>query len=482
DVVWASGQQLRQLFVTMLLFCEVANPLNLWESNWKLITEDILNRQRHILQFQELILSDDQLRNYGLYEIEQILQQYGRSLRDYPQMPQQNMDLIQNGNRLIQEEMSYDVLSLKREHEILIFGLNNEQRIIYNSIVEVVATERWGMFFVYEQGGTGKIALPVASSGIAALLLPVVVLGGDFRQILPLVRKGRRDDIVQSSISKSYLWIDCHVFKLQTNMRLLQNNLSRVETSSIKDFSEWILKIGNGELGEGDGDNNISIPSDLIIQPSENPMHDIIDTTYPGLENKYTDPSYLQDRAILAPTNEVVEELNDYIVSSLNGEVHENLSSDSICKASSNIPGLPNHKLTLKIGLPVMLLRNLNQNEGLSTWVIEAEIITDTNIGKHVFIPRIMLSPSDSKWPFALKRRQFPISVCFAMTINKSQGQSLQHVGAYLPKPIFSHGQLYIAVSRVTSKNGLKFLIINDETEEKSETKNIVYKEVFTNL
>ncbi|XP_075650013.1 uncharacterized protein LOC142620542 [Castanea sativa] len=82
---WASGKQLRQLFVTMLLFCEVVDPLSLWESNWKLITKDILNRQRRILQFQELILLDDQLRNYGLYEIEQILQQYGRSLIDYPQ-------------------------------------------------------------------------------------------------------------------------------------------------------------------------------------------------------------------------------------------------------------------------------------------------------------------------------------------------------------------------------------------------------------
>ena len=76
-------------------------------------------------------------------------------------------------------------------------------------------------------------------------------------------------------------------------MRLLENSMSGIETSSIKDFSEWILKIGNGELGEGDGDNNISIPSDLIIQPSKNPMQDIIDNTNPGLENKYTDPSYL---------------------------------------------------------------------------------------------------------------------------------------------------------------------------------------------
>ena len=140
-----------------------------------------------------------------------------------------------------------------------------------------------------------------------------------------------------------------------------------------------------------------------------------------------------------------------------------------------------------------MLLRNLNQNGGLcngtrliitklATSVKEAEIITSTNIGSCVFILRITLSPSDSKWPFVLKRRQFPISVCFAMTINKSQGQSLKHVRVYLPKPVFNHGQLYVVVSRVTCRDGLKFLIINDEANQISETKNIVFKEIFTNL
>jgi ATP-dependent DNA helicase PIF1 len=95
-----------------------------------------------------------------------------------------------------------------------------------------------------------------------------------------------------------------------------------------------------------------------------------------------------------------------------------------------------------------MLLRNLNQSAGLcngtrllvtqlSKWVLEAKIISGTHVGDKVFIPRIVLSPSDSKLPFVLKRRQFPVSVCFAMTINKSQGQSLQHVGLFLPKPVF---------------------------------------------
>ena len=80
-------------------------------------------------------------------------------------------------------------------------------------------------------------------------------------------------------------------------------------------FSEWILKIRNGEMSEGDGENSITILADLIIKHTKNPMEDIVRSTYLDLQMKITDHSYLQERAILAPTNEVVEELNDYVVS-----------------------------------------------------------------------------------------------------------------------------------------------------------------------
>ncbi|KAL8511565.1 hypothetical protein ACS0TY_018098 [Phlomoides rotata] len=73
------------------------------------------------------------------------------------------------------------------------------------------------------------------------------------------------------------------------------------------------------------------------------------------------------------------------------------------------------------------------------------------------------LTNSDDTTPVRFQRRQFPVLVCFVMTINKSQGQSLSTVGLFLPKPVFTHGQLYVAVSRVKTKTGLKILCLDEE-------------------
>ena len=92
------------------------------------------------------------------------------------------------------------------------------------------------------------------------------------------------------------------------------------------------------------------------------------------------------------------------------------------------------------------------------------------------------LSPSQSPWPFKMTRRQFLFIVSYAMIINKSQGQSLQFVGLYLPQPVFSHGQLFVAFLRVQSKSGLKILIHDKEGKPLNITTNVVLKEVLQNL
>jgi len=81
-----------------------------------------------------------------------------------------------------------------------------------------------------------------------------------------------------------------------------------------------------------------------------------------------------------------------------------------------------------------------------------------------------------------MTRRWLPFIVSYAMTINKSQGQSLQCVGLYLPQPVFSYGQLYVAFSRVQSKSGLKILIHDKEGKPLNTTTNVVFKEVLQNL
>jgi hypothetical protein len=332
-----------------------------------------------------------------------------------------------------------------------------------------------------------------------------VVLGGDFRQILPVVPNAKRGQIVNASIKRSYLWSYFTVYRLTQNMRLSCMSDNIEERKQLHDFAEWILNIGDGKTSSNDGDELIKIPEDLLLEKGDNCRETIINSIYPDLLNNYKERSFLQERAILCARNETVQEINDYIMTKLSGEEITYKSCDSVCETSTGgvdglypteflntlkFAGISNHELKLKVGLPVMLLRNINQAAGLCNGTrmtitqlgskyIEVQIITGTNIGHKVCIPRIIMTPNDTKWPFKLKRRQFPLSVCFAMIINKSQGQSLKKVGLYLPKQVFCHDQLYVALSRVTSRNGLKILTSGEESSEGQTTKNIVYKEIF---
>lgn len=326
---------------------------------------------------------------------------------------------------------------------------------------------------------------------LAAASIPfggkVVVLGRDLRQILPVVEGGSKIEVLNSTITNSRLCSHIEMLSLNENMRLQCPTADSSYQQEIAEFSKWILEVDEGTLPciakEGETEPSwIKIPRELLLTTDGDKFPCIVNAIYLDFNRKFCDPAYLADRAILTPTNELTDTVNDYVVSLVQGQEKEYLSSVSIAKStglheaydllypveflnSINGNNFPHHRITLKEGVPIMLLQNLNQSAGLcngtklivtalAEWSIEARIMNGRHKNQSFIIPRITLSMKSNKCPFVLQRRQYPVKVCYGMTINRSQGQTLSAVGVYLKRPVFTHGQLYVTISRVTTKQG----------------------------
>ncbi|KAH9703741.1 helitron like n domain-containing protein [Citrus sinensis] len=147
-----------------------------------------------------------------------------------------------------------------------------------------------------------------------------IVCGGDFQQILPVVPKGIRADIVDASLNSSYLWPFFKIYKLKQNMRLYNGSVSGSEAAKIASFDKWLLQIGDGSLYDDIDRDLVKLPSDICKKPSENLMKSIVDTIYPSIRHNYSDPAYLKERAILMPKNKMVHELNEMILNIIPGQ------------------------------------------------------------------------------------------------------------------------------------------------------------------
>ena len=231
-------------------------------------------------------------------------------------------------------------------------------------------------------------------------------------------------------------------------------------------------------------------------------MKQLSDHVYPNLSKNVCISGWMDGRAILAPTNQQVDQLNDLITDGFPGKPVVLTSSDEVVNPddfqrynseylnSLSPTGLPNHRLFIKQGMPLMLMRNLNPKMGLCNGtrlifqkihrnhLLECKIVGGEYRNRVVLIPRITLRPKDREYPFEWSRRQFPVRVAFAMTINKSQGQTLQNVGVWLKDSCFAHGQLYVCMSRVGSPKNLKFAIPQLDSSKRYLTSNVVFKEV----
>ncbi|PAA58354.1 hypothetical protein BOX15_Mlig032255g8, partial [Macrostomum lignano] len=541
---------LRRLFAAILAHGDPSDPVKLWEEFSREMAGDLLHQG----------LSAEAAMAEVLRSLQKRLERMGGSELSAYGLPQPLAEPDQT--RLLSDCLPtpHEAAELQSEVDALVATLTDEQRAVFEAVQSNLTAGGGGLHFIDAPGGTGKtflltlllksvrarrqIAVAVASSGIAATILPggrtahsmfkipvcavrqdsafcsigrrsklaeilrnarlivwdeapmthrkdleivertlrdllhggqpfggaLLVLAGDFRQLLAVVPGGTQANTIEACLNRSVLWPHFRQHQLTRNLRLEGG-------SALQSYADFLMQVGNGELPE-DVEGMVSLPSEILL-PEDTTTEQLIRHVYPSFEPSAQRDQMFAERSILAPLNRTVDEANAACLALFPGESRLYLSVDSIPNddtAATNFPpellnrldpsGMSHHRLELKVGMPVVMMRNLDPPllcngtrlllRELRDNVLLAEVTTGVYRSRQVFIPRIPQEPSPTEVPFVFRRLQFPIRPCFAMTIHKSQGQSLGTYAVDLTTACFQHGQLYVALSRARSADGVK--------------------------
>ncbi|XP_042980082.1 uncharacterized protein LOC122310265 [Carya illinoinensis] len=417
---------LRQLFATILVYCNPTNPRYLWEHFEQDMSSD----------FQLTEDSQSNVRMQVLRSISMTLESMGRDINSF-QLLDRNIHFDEDEflSREIDDELA---VFIPEEDLTASTLLNREQQIVYSLVLEKIFSNQSAAFFIDGPGGTGKtflykallatirsrhlIALATVSSGVAASILPggrtthsrfkipldnnknsicsvskqsglakllqitkliiwdeapmsrkeaiealdrmlkdvnnselsfggkVVIFGGDFRQILPVVPKGTRQQQIDASLVSSYLWPTLKKIRLTENMR------ARLDP----DFSNYILELGNG-MPPITIDEHVKILTAMLI-PYQNDtasLDQLLDTVFNDISEYSTNISSMMNRAILTPKNSYVDEINNLLIQRFPGDIINYYSFDETIDASEQAimedflntltpNGFPPHQLLLK--------------------------------------------------------------------------------------------------------------------------------------
>ncbi|KAI9121592.1 hypothetical protein K1719_008625 [Acacia pycnantha] len=385
--MWAVGQSLRAMFMSMLLCCCLTGTRLCGRRLLKFYREDLLHIPHRDPVSSTILISASDKEQAALIEIRTLLQKNGKSISDFPSLPMPSSSTHVNvDNHLIRQELNYNKVQLQKQSEQIVKSLNVDQQVIYNTMIGeiVLFVVSSGIAATLLQSGRtahSRFAIPIAvnedsmcnikQNSLLADLIKVtkliiwdeapmvqrfcieafdrtlkdimhcnkpfggkaVLMGCDFRQLLPVIPNASRATIVNACITSSSLWDSCSIFNLTKNMWLSCS--SNQEYEELQAFSKWLLNIGDGNLGlPHDGIAQVEISDKFLIRHLHNPMQAIVSATYPGLLENLTNSDYFNSRAILCPTIESVNQINEYMCSLLPGQLMEYYSCDTICKSS----------------------------------------------------------------------------------------------------------------------------------------------------
>jgi ATP-dependent DNA helicase PIF1 len=308
-----------------------------------------------------------------------------------------------------------------------------------------------------------------------------VVFAGDFGQTLPIVKHGGPEQQVAASLcgGVSHIWAGLRHLQLTDNVRV--QRLRATDDSNAARLQAWedlLLRVRRGE-----GTQPFIVPPEMRVHDRE--LETLLTWVFGDVATNGLSDDAMLHRAVLTPLRSCVDRINAIMLARMHvpqDQQRAYIAADEVVDAGDPAlhgpdvlcalqpDGLPTHTLHLKVGMPVMVMRNISGVMGLVNGTrlrvtalhahcVQGSIITGRRQGQAVLIPRILLESDDDKLPFQIRRLQLPLQPCFAMTINKAQGQTLQRVGLWLPTPCFAHGQLYVALSRCGDPANVRVLV-----------------------